>query len=63
MESLKPQDALLIADVQNDFLPGGALGIRGGDEIPQETTQQPAAHRTGRSLSKSIMFWFHCFPF
>lgn len=33
MESLKPADALLIADVQNDFLPGGALGIRGGDEI------------------------------
>jgi len=33
VESLKHQDALLIADVQNDFLPGGALGIRGGDEI------------------------------
>lgn len=33
MESLTPQDALLIADVQNDFLPGGALGISGGDEI------------------------------
>jgi nicotinamidase/pyrazinamidase len=33
MESLKPADALLIADVQNDFLPGGALGISGGDEI------------------------------
>ena len=33
MEFLTPQDALLIADVQNDFLPGGALGISGGDEI------------------------------
>jgi nicotinamidase/pyrazinamidase len=33
MELLKPDDALLIADVQNDFLPGGALGISGGDEI------------------------------
>ena len=33
MESLNPGDALLIADVQNDFLPGGALGISGGDEI------------------------------
>jgi nicotinamidase/pyrazinamidase len=32
-ELLKAGDALLIADVQNDFLPGGALGIRGGDEI------------------------------
>jgi nicotinamidase/pyrazinamidase len=26
-------DALVVVDVQNDFLPGGALGIRGGDEI------------------------------
>jgi len=26
-------DALLIVDVQNDFLPGGALGVTGGDEI------------------------------
>jgi nicotinamidase/pyrazinamidase len=33
MTSLKPDDALLIADIQNDFLPGGALGISGGDEI------------------------------
>ena len=28
-----PDDALLIVDVQNDFLPGGALGVSGGDEI------------------------------
>ncbi len=25
--------ALIIVDVQNDFLPGGALAVRGGDEI------------------------------
>lgn len=25
--------ALLIVDVQNDFCPGGALGVKGGDEI------------------------------
>ena len=30
---LTPSDALLVADIQNDFLPGGALGIRGGEEI------------------------------
>lgn len=29
----EPGDALLIADVQVDFLPGGALGVRGGDEV------------------------------
>jgi nicotinamidase/pyrazinamidase len=33
MEPLKPDDALLIADIQNDFLPGGALGIGGSDKI------------------------------
>ena len=31
--SLASGDALLIADVQHDFLPGGALGVVGGDEI------------------------------
>ena len=33
MEKLTVKDALLLADIQNDFLPGGALGISGGDEI------------------------------
>lgn len=28
-----PGDALLIVDVQNDFMPGGALGVTDGDEI------------------------------
>ncbi len=26
-------DALLVADIQNDFLPGGALGVARGDEV------------------------------
>ncbi len=26
-------DALLVVDVQNDFLPGGALAVAGGDEV------------------------------
>jgi nicotinamidase/pyrazinamidase len=29
--ALAPGDALLVVDLQNDFLPGGALGIAGGD--------------------------------
>jgi nicotinamidase/pyrazinamidase len=28
-----PTDALIVTDVQRDFCPGGALGIRGGDEV------------------------------
>ena len=30
---MKPKKALLIVDVQNDFCPGGALGVPGGDTI------------------------------
>lgn len=30
---LKQGDALLVVDVQNDFLPGGALAVAGGDKI------------------------------
>jgi nicotinamidase/pyrazinamidase len=33
METLTSNDALLIADIQCDFLPGGALAIRGSGEI------------------------------
>lgn len=29
----RPGDALLVVDVQNDFLPGGRLGIAHGDEV------------------------------
>jgi nicotinamidase/pyrazinamidase len=30
---ITPQDALLVIDVQNDFCPGGALAVAGGDEV------------------------------
>jgi len=31
--SLHPTDALIIVDVQNDFLPGGSLAVPSGDEV------------------------------
>lgn len=31
--SLFERDLLLVVDIQNDFLPGGALGVAGGDAI------------------------------
>ncbi len=31
--SLQDQDALIVVDVQRDFLPGGSLGVPGGDRI------------------------------
>ena len=33
MDAIQPSDALLVIDLQNDFCPGGALAIAGGDEI------------------------------
>lgn len=33
MATIDRHDALLVIDVQNDFLPGGALGVRNGDRI------------------------------
>jgi len=30
---ITPHDALLVVDVQNDFCPGGALGVPGGDGV------------------------------
>ena len=30
---LQPDDALLIVDIQNDFLPGGSLGVHEGDQV------------------------------
>lgn len=30
---LRSGDALLVTDIQNDFLPGGSLGVEGGDEV------------------------------
>ena len=31
--ALQPGDVLLVVDVQRDFLPGGALGVAGGDRV------------------------------
>lgn len=46
--SLQPHDALLVVDLQRDFLPGGALGVRDGDAVvPLLNRCIAAAHRRG----------------
>lgn len=47
MTELRAGDALLVVDIQNDFCPGGALGVAGGDEIvePLATLAQRFAAR------------------
>ncbi|MFG0291462.1 MAG: bifunctional nicotinamidase/pyrazinamidase [Rhodopirellula sp. JB044] len=41
-------NALILVDLQNDFLPGGALGVPGGDELI------PIANRLQRSFDKVV---------
>jgi nicotinamidase-related amidase len=38
-------EALLITDFQNDFTPGGALGVEGGDEIADRVNELAASGR------------------
>lgn len=53
-EPLGPEDALLLVDVQNDFCPGGALAIEGGDEvIPVLNAWVREAVRRGAFLAAS----------
>ncbi len=33
LRARQPTDALIVVDVQNDFLPGGALAVPGGEEV------------------------------
>jgi nicotinamidase/pyrazinamidase len=44
-------EALLIVDVQNDFLPGGALGIAGGDEVLDHINELAADPRFGAVIA------------
>ncbi len=63
MISLTPHDALLIADIQNDFLPGGALGIEGSHDIVpilENYVLQFHAHRLPIFLSRDWHPPDHC---
>lgn len=51
---LGPRDALLVVDVQHDFLPGGALGVPDGDRVLAPTGRLLAAARgAGATLAAS----------
>lgn len=48
---INPQtDILAVIDVQNDFLPGGALGVKGGDQIIP-VINHLLSHRFARSFA------------
>lgn len=61
--TLVPGDALIIADVQNDFLPGGSLSVTGGDEIIPVLNQYIAGFYTHRLPIFATRDWHpenHC---
>jgi nicotinamidase/pyrazinamidase len=43
---IHPGDGLLVVDVQNDFLPGGALGVPRGDEVVPVLNRYVASFQT-----------------
>ena len=49
--SIEPGDALIVVDVQNDFLPGGVLAVTQGNEVVAQPpcsrvhSQEPAGVR------------------
>ncbi len=59
----RPGDALLIIDLQNDFLPGGCLGVAGGDEAVRVLNRYIAIFRDQRLPIITTRDWHprnHC---
>ena len=52
-------DALLIVDVQHDFLPGGALGVPGGDEVVPLLAACAAAFAPAPATSRPVRKRMH----
>ena len=62
-EQLHVDDALIVVDMQNDFLPGGALGVAGGDAIVpivNKLVRQFSAHRLPLFFSRDWHPPNHC---
>ncbi|AMR78199.1 bifunctional nicotinamidase/pyrazinamidase [Cupriavidus nantongensis] len=47
--TLRPDDCLLVIDVQNDFMPGGALAVPRGDEVV------PVINRLARAFGHVVL--------
>ena len=63
MVTIQPGDALLVADVQNDFLPGGALGVPHGDEVVPVLLRYMGSFESKKNLIVVTRDWHppdHC---
>ncbi|TAM46648.1 MAG: nicotinamidase [Gammaproteobacteria bacterium] len=61
--SLRPGDALIVVDVQNDFLPGGTLAVPDGDAVVPVLNRYAAAFAAGQFPIYATRDWHptnHC---
>jgi len=49
--------ALIVVDVQNDFCPGGSLGVEGGHDVARRITEHLAAEGHGYDAVVATMDW------
>ncbi len=54
---LTPADALLVVDMQNDFCPGGALPVAGGDQVVAVLNRWIRSARAGRAVVVASRDW------
>lgn len=57
LPELTTHDALVIVDVQNDFCPGGALAVEGGDEIIPVLNRWIEAAQKNRAVIVASRDW------
>lgn len=63
MPRLAPADALIVVDVQNDFLPGGRLGVEQGDAVVPTLNRYIARFHAARLPVVATRDWHppeHC---
>ncbi|MFD1249022.1 isochorismatase family protein [Nocardioides ginsengisoli] len=51
--------ALIVVDVQNDFVEGGSLGVTGGRAVAERISEHLAAHAADYALVAASRDWHH----
>jgi len=54
-----PTKALIVVDVQNDFVEGGSLGVDGGHEVAARISEHLAAHAGDYAVIAASRDWHH----
>ncbi len=54
-----PTRALVVVDVQNDFVEGGSLGVTGGRDVATRISEHLAAHAADYAVIAASRDWHH----